>query len=325
MEKYHCPFKDEEDKHFKMIAFRYGKYFERLHIKCYQQKKQNSENTCSFIGILSSQQELRLSYFKLEMCETNPFFYNGDGFLNSLEGFFNSSAIRQIQTIDFSKLPIAFSDNLLKVITQNIAPTIKCFNIQNKVLCSRLSSGSLSNFLKSAEKLKHLSIRSTYFTTDVLNVITEYKKDNLKLISLLFTRADKFLKIIKGAEWLKMSEVLPELRVSMKFDHTFPMHCTYQVMIPEVPISILKLCLHAICHQHINMATSMYKKTLEKIVVKSTPSTDLDDAVLRMVKECKSVKDVHVHCRMDEKIVQQIHGEKRLRRYTLPYITQTVS
>lgn len=68
------------------------------------------------------------------------------------------------------------------------------------------------------------------------------------------------------------------------------------------------------------MASSMYKKTLEKLVVKSYPSTDLDDAVLRLVKECDSVKDVHVHCRMNENVVKQIHGEKRLRRYTLPYV-----
>jgi len=313
-------FKDDEDKHLKQVALRYGMYFERLQIKCYQQSEGNAENACAFLDILCNHESLRLSSFKLELCETNPFFYDGGRFLGTLESLFNSPAIRRLRSLDFSKLPIAFTDELLEIITRNVAPNIECFNIQNKVLCSRLSPKSLVNFIQQAHKLKHLSIRSTYFTTDVLNVITENKLTNLKLISLLFTRADKFLKIISGNDWLKMSEVLPQLRVSMKFDHTFPMHCTYQVMLPEIPMSILKLCLHAICHQHVNMATAMYKKTLEKLVVKTTPSTALDDAVLRLVTECQSVKDVHVHCRMDQKVVKQIHGAKRLRRYTLPYI-----
>jgi len=311
-------FKDEEDKHLKQIALRYGKYFERLNIKCFQQSENNAENTCAFLDILSSHEQLRLSHFKLDLCEQNPFFYDGGRFLTTLEGFFNSPAVQRIRSIDFSKLPIAFTDDLLEIITRNVAPNIECFNIQNKVLCSRLSAGSLIKFIENAHNLRHLSIRSTYFTTNVLKMITEKKMTNLKLISLLFTRADKYLRLISGEDWRNMSEVLPQLRVSMKFDHTFPMHCTYQAMVPEAPISILKLCLHAICHQHVNMATSMYKKTLEKLVVKSTPSTDLDDAVLRLVKECDGVKDVHVHCKMDEKVVRQIHGEKRLRRYTLP-------
>lgn len=303
----------------------YGKYFRRLHIQCYQQDRRNTENTCSFIDILLSHEELRLTHFKLELCEQNPFFYSGGRFLSTLRSLFKSPAVSTIRKIDFSKFPVAINDDLLDCITTNVAPNMEYFDIQNKVFASRISAKCFVNFVKNAPKLKYLSVRSTYFTTDVINVFIDYKMHDLKLVKLLFTRAEKFFKNISGGDWRKLSEQLPNMRIALKFDHTYPLHCTYNILLPEVPVSVLKLCLHAICYQHVNLAASMYKKTLEKLVVVSTPSDDLDYAVLRLVQECDKVKDLHVKCRMDKKVVSQIHGIKSLRNYTLPFLSDMTS
>jgi len=320
-------FKEAIDRNHLQMALTYGHYFKRLHVKVYQEDHGNNENACAFLDLLITHTDtLKLEYFKVDLCEQNPFFWTGGRYLATLRNLFQSPVTSHLRAIDFSKFPVAFNDDLLKVISRNIAPKIQHFNIQNKIFASRISPVCLVNFIKEAHQLKTLSIRSSYFTSDVLNVIADYRMSNLKLVSLLFTRADKFFKHISSADWLKVSSLVPAMRIELKFDHTYPMHCIMgNIMLPEVPVSILKLCLHSICYEHVNLAACIYKKTLEKLVVISIPSSDLDKAVLRIVRECDKVQDLHVRCRMDEKVVSQIHNFKQLRKYTLPFKEERTS
>lgn len=313
-------FRDQEDESMKHIAQRYGEHIRHLQIKCYQQTTENCHNACQFIELLLGRKQLRIETFSLEFCEQNPLFYSGDVFVDVLKRFFlQTSFVKPIRKIDLSKFPVAFDNDLLNTITQNHAPGVESLNIQNKILVCRVSQKCLFNFVSKATNLKYLYIKSSCFESETLKLFAEPQRNRLKYLSLLFTRADKFFKCLSGSDWRVVREMLPDLRIELHFDHTYPLNSTFNIMLPEVPVSSLKLCLQATVNEHINLASSIYKQTLRTLVVTSTPSQDLDDAVLRAAKECKDLENIHVWCRMSRTIVNEILQIKPLRHYTLAY------
>ena len=316
-------FKKKEDSNLKLLVSPYGEHIRHLHIKCYQQNAENCENACEFIEMLLGKKILRIEQFTLEFCEQNPLFYSGQPFLDVLKRFFlQTSYEKPIRKIDLSKFPVAFDNDLLNAITQNHSSGIEFLDIQNKIFACRVTQTCLYNFVRKSTNLKYLYVKPSCFQSDTLKLFADPSRGSheLKYLSLLFTRADKFFKYLTGRDWGLVREMLPHLRIELHFDHTYPLESTFHVMLPEIPVSSLKLCLQATVNDHINLASSIYKRTLQTLVVTSTPSQDLDDAVLRAVKECKDLENIHVWCRMSRTIVKEILQIKPLlRQYTLAY------
>ena len=219
----------------------------------------------------------------------------------------NTSSIKKI---DLSQFPVVINDDLLKVITQNHGHAIESLNLNNQTLVCGLSPQTLLDFIKEARNLRYLYIQSISFSNDALKILAEEKRSELKFLSLNFKRADKFFKAITSESWQQARRELPNLRIELHFDHTYPLDSTSKIMVPNVPVSILKLCLQATVPSHVNLAASLYKNTLETLVVTSVPDPDLDDALLRLVRECSSLKDIYVWGKMTQNVVDAIRDLK---------------
>lgn len=309
-------FKEERDAKLELVAKHYGKYFKNLHIKCHQSAKNNRTNTCAFLEALVGQPTLRLENFTLEFCEENPLFYSGHLLLGTLKNFFLHPSFKQpLKQIDLSKFPVAFDDDLLNIITQNHADSLEQLNIQNKILMGRISAKCIAKFVSKASNLNTLHIPYSCFEGEALKQISETTK--LKFLSLTFKRADKFFKCLSGDDWNSIRQAIPDLRIELHFDPTYPLQSTFRIMLPEVPVSSLKLYFQATVNEHINLASMIYKQTLRVLEVTSSPNAELDDAVLRVVKECESLESIHVRCKLSRNTVSEILKLKTLKHYTL--------
>ena len=318
-------FKDNRDATLVPLAKYYGKYFQKLQIKCHQKTKENRDNACKFLEALLEHNSLAISNFKIEFCEENPLFYSGHLFLTVLKRFFshphytntnNNSNKHTIKTIDLSQFPVAFDDDLLNTIAENHGCSIEKLNIQNKILAGRISAKCVSNFVSKASHLNCLHIPYSCFGgIEALKEIPE--NTSLKFLSLTFKRADKFFRYLNGDDWNRIRNAIPDLRIELHFDPTYPLQSTFRVMLPEVPVSSLKLYIQATVNEHINLASMLYKETLRVLEVTSQPNAELDNAVLRVVKECESLESIHVKCGMSRTTVNEILKLKNFRNYTL--------
>lgn len=318
-------FKENRDARLVLLAKHYGQYFQNLHIKCYQRTKKNQENACNFLDMLLHQnRSLTITNFKIEFCEENPLFYSGNSFLTVLKRFFsypfynknNKNDNNAIKTIDLSQFPVAFDDDLLDTITQNHACSIETLDIQNKILAARISAEAVANFVSKATQLNSLRIPYSCFGgIDALKKVPE--STSLKFLSLTFKRADKFFRYLNGDDWNRIRNAIPDLRIELHFDPTYPLQSTFRIMLPEVPVSSLKLYIQATVNEHINLASMMYKETLCMLEVTSQPNAELDDAVLRVVKECERLESIHVKCGMSKSTVNEILKLKNFQNYTL--------
>ena len=309
-------FKDDRDTALIQLARHYGKHFQYLHIRCFQRTKENRENACKFLeAITLNHKVISVHTFKIEFCEDNPLFYLGNSFLSVLKTFFSQPTFPALKSIDLSKFPVAFDDELLKAITANHAISIEELNIQNKILAGRITPGCVGNFVSKAERLHSLNISYSCFGKEALKEISE--STSLKFLSLTFKRADKFFRYLNGDDWNRIRTLTPDLRIELHFDPTYPLQSTFRVMLPEVPVFSLKLYLQTTVNEHINLASMIYKKTLRVLEVTSQPNAELDDAVLRIVKECKSLESIHVKCGMSPSTVKEILKLKTFTNYTL--------
>ena len=224
-----------------------------------------------------------------------------------------------------SNFSIAFDDSLLEIITIRHGLQLETLNIQNKTLICGISKASLANFVSVAKNLKNLLVQSSCFSSDILKlVLPGTERQKLQNLSLLFTRADKFFKSISSDDWEKVSNFLPNLKVELIFDHTYPVRNPFKIMLPEVPVSCLKLCLQATVTEHVLLAADIYRDCLEILVITSTPSKELDEALVKLAEECCNLKELHVWCRLSEDTVKKILSTRGLKKWTLTYKPKTI-
>lgn len=306
------------DINLRDIAKNYGEFFRHLHIKCHQQAADNCTNSGNFVQVLARKERLKLQEFKLEFCEQNPFFFSGGRiYLENLQDFFNTKSLCYITKIDLSKFPIAITDDFLKTITKCHASYLEVFNIQNNTLVYQISRATLVAFVKKARRLQSLYVQAGCFCSDVLRAFGNADRAEVQFISLLFTSDAKHSRFVTDEEWLMIKKKSPNLKIEVWFNHTYPLHLTYRVLVPEAPVSILKLCLYSTVIDHINLVSSIYSTILESLCIYTTTSRELDNAVLNLVKECKKLTVLHVVCKMNDDVVKEIFQMKQLKEYTL--------
>jgi len=308
-------FTKENDVRHQNVAKNHGKYIRKLHLKCHQQSEKNCQNACSFLeSLIQHNKDLRIQSFKIEFCEENPLFYSGALLLGTLKRFFLHPAfVKSIEKIDLSQFPVAIDNDLLNAISENHCNGIKYLNIQNEIFATRISHECVTKFISKASSLESLHIPYSCFESRAFMHVS--KNTKLQFISLILKRSDKFF--IGAEDWNFIRDTLPDLRIELNFDSTCPLQSTYKVMLPEVPVVSLKLYINTTLNDHINIASSIYKRTLRVLEVTSSPAKELDDAVLNAVRECKRLESIHVWSYMSRDTVDKILKTKRFSNYTL--------
>ena len=317
-------FATERDERWTKFVEKFGHHIRKLTIICYQGHEINRQNACNVINQLASVSERRLEDFILKFAEENPLFYSGKEFICVLKNLFgppkaNCTFLEYFRKIDLSKLPVAFGDDLLDILVSNHAQTLKYLDIQNASLTCNISPYCLHQLVVSCTSLRTLCVHSFSFTAGILLKFTEANRKPLHRLSLLCRREEKYSRDISSENWVQVKESLPNLRVTLKFDHTCPIFRVNEILKPEIPVSVLKLRLQATVTEQIRLAASYYSGTLEVLDVTSTPSAELDNVLVSLVALCEKLKELHVWCRMSRATIERILSIRRLKKYTMAH------
>ena len=310
-----------------------GKFLKRVHIELNQAEVGNRENACNILRKLTDIQERRLQKLTIAFTGENPYFYAGKEFVEALRMLFGPppeecKMINFLTELDLRRLKVSYDDDLFNVLSGN-NPHLERLNIQNQVLVCKVSPVCILRLVQRCRKLKDLCLYNCSISEDILLALTEADRSPLEHLGLICRREEKYIKDIEGDVWKVVTAKLPQLRVTLSFDHTCPLHKVSELMKPEVPIRELRLETFTYIFEEIRMATSFYKTTLEKVVI-NTPmsrnSPEFNESLINLATQCTKLRSLHVFCVLKKDTVEKIlalHPQMQERKsYTLKYVPE---
>lgn len=292
-------------------ARKYGKYMKRLFIGVNQMLTHNRENACALLEILSRIDRKRITYLKIGFTGENPLFYSGQEFIDGLIIFFSRVAdnieppLATLQHVDLSGMSIPIDDRVLDELSKNHIG-LKYLDIQNKVMISKTTPDCI---LRLVERCRHLLDLRLYYcsiSNEVLEAFTEPNRTAVEHISIICRREVKFGFELETEAWQDLVTSIPTLRVTLGFDHTCPYQLISAIMKPIIPVRTLKLETFAICYDEVNIAASIYCNTLEKLVIQTRNSPELETALLNIARACPLLRSLLVYCVVRQEAIDEI-------------------
>lgn len=289
----------------------HGQYLRKVEIHCNQEDKINRESACTLIRKLSAMKVRRLEKFTVKFIGENPLFYAGHEFIDCLRDLFdkpkNDCEVQfPLKSVDLSRLPIAFSDDLINLLAEN-NPDLESLNIQNAALVCKVTSGCIENVVNKCRKLKCLALHHTSVTEEMMLSLTEDDRVQLEHLSIDCRREEKFGKDITSEIWENIRHKIPSLRVTLAFDCSCPMFKVDEILKPEVPVKNLRLEVMSRVVSQVYFAAVNYSETLERLSISTTSSQELEQALIYLVTNCRKLTELYVfQCYISHETKQKI-------------------
>nr|KAG5685716.1 hypothetical protein BaRGS_027981 [Batillaria attramentaria] len=155
-------------------------------------------------------------------------------------------------------------------------------------------------------KLKDLRVFHLSLTDEVLLAVAETEEPSLQHLSIIFRRDTKYQHDLSSEAWSVLVKKIPRLRVTLGFDHTCPLNRISEVMKAEIPVTTLRLETFTRIYEEVNQATTFYHKTLEKVVLQTRNSEELERALIRMAENSPRLRCLKVFCVLRPEAVERI-------------------
>lgn len=292
-------------------ARQYGKYMKRVFIGLNQMLTHNRQNACALLEVFSRIDRRRMTHLKIEFTGENPLFYSGQEFLDGLVILFSKVAdnveqpISTIQHVDLSGLAVPIDDRVIDTLSENHT-RLKYLDIQNKVIISKTTSDCILRLVERCRNLLDLRLYYCSISNEVLEAFTDDNRSDIEHISIICRREVKFGYELETEAWEDLVTRIPTLRVTLGFDHTCPYPLISAIMKPVIPVRTLRLETFAICYDEVNLGASLYKKTLEKLVLQTRNSKELEAAVLNVARTCTLLRSLLVYCVLSRETIDEI-------------------
>ncbi|XP_076449865.1 F-box/LRR-repeat protein 8-like [Babylonia areolata] len=292
-----------------------------------QSSPDNRKNACKALNRLAKTTGRKLTSLEIHFVGQNPYFYAGQEFVVELKLLFgciedNPEPFSLLTHIDLSGLDIALDDSLFDILAEN-HPHLEFLNIQNKSLVCKVSSRCMQRLVSRCRKLKDLRVFHLSLTDDILTDIAEQNEPCLQRLSIIYRRETKYTSDLSSEAWSRLVTRIPSLRVTLGFDHTCPLHRISEVMKPEIPVTELRLETFTRIYEEVNLATSFYKETLEKLVLQTRNSEELGQALLRLAEKCEQLNALLVYCVLSQDVIDRILDLRPLMRQRGSFILKS--
>lgn len=292
-------------------AKKYGKYIKKVFIGVNQMLTQNRQNACTLLEMLSRIERRRISSIKIVFTGENPLFYSGREFIDGLVIFFSkesdtiSPAMATLQHVDLSGISIPIDDSVVDTLSE-YHKDLKFLDIQNKVIISKTTSECILRLVERCRGIQDLRIYYCSLSNEVLEALSENNRTDIQHLSVICRREVKFGYEIEEEAWQMVRDHIPSFRVTLGFDHTCPYSLISVIMKPVIPVKTLKLETFAICYEEVNLAANLYSETLEKLVLQTRNSLELENALLNVARKCTLLRSLLVYCVVRREIINEI-------------------
>ncbi|XP_013383568.1 F-box/LRR-repeat protein 8 [Lingula anatina] len=291
----------------------YGQSMKSVYIELDQGEAENRDNACKVLTGLAKLPHRRLQRIRIKCTGENPLFYVGQEFKEALTDLFGQVAngqglSNQLLEVDLSGLPVAYDDSVFDVLSQN-HPNLERLNILNSILVCKVTPQCVLRLVTRCRKLKEIQVFYSSMSEDILEAFTEGNRIPLQHLSMKCRREEKYGRDLSDDMWKRVVQALPDLHVTLAFDNTCPLHKVSQIMNPQIPVSVLRLETFTRIYEEVNLATDFYHDSLEKLVLQTRPSAELNKALLRLSSCCPKLRALHVFCVLDRACIEKIHAD----------------
>ena len=289
----------------------FGRYMKKIKVGVNQMLQPNRTNACSLLQQISKIHRRRLSHIEILFTGENPYFYSGQEFLDSLAILFSPPAadieppLTCLQYVDLSGISVPYDDHVIDILSLN-HKHLKSLNIQNKVLVCKVSQSCILRLVQRCTMLTDLRVYHCSMMDDTLKALASEDRTPIEHLSIICRRDEKYGEDLTAEAWKHLVNNVPCLRVTLGFDHTCPFHLIPVIIKPEIPVKTLKLETFAMCFEEINMAARYYKDTLQKLVLQTRNSVDLEQALLNVARECTHLRSLLVYCVVRQEVIDEI-------------------
>ena len=289
---------------------KHGRYFKSVRLGCNQSITENRINTCEVLEKIAATEQRRLTSIKIDFTGENPLFYSGKEFLDSLSILFGPGTATMeppvsLQHVDLSGLSVAYDDHVIDLLSLN-NKHLRYLDIQNKILVCKVTADCILRLVNRCRKLEDLRLFHCSLSDDILKALAEDDRDNIKSLSVICRREEKYGSDLTSEAWLALASKIPSFRVTLGFDHTCPFNLIPVIMKPEIPVKTLRLETFTRIYEELNMATAYYKNTLQKVVLQTRNSVALENALLNLAEQCSMLRTLIVYCVVRQGTIDKI-------------------
>ena len=308
--KFKFQFIKASDARFMKCVDKYGQHLKVVNIEVDQGDTVNRESACYVINKLSQLKRRKLTDLQIKFVGENPLFYAGVEFITALKELFgpikNGCILEnQLTSVNLNGLPVSFDDTLLNELSENHR-FVETLHIQNLSLICKVTPVCLLRFVQRCRRVRELSVFKCSLSEDVVLALIEADRKPLQKLSIFCRREEKYNSDISTEIWKVVAEKLPDLRVTLRFDHTCPLSKVAVVMDPHIRVDTLRLETFTYIYDEVNLAASYYRDTLEKVILQTRNSAELNKALINLAQSCLKLKSLHVFCVLEKETIEKI-------------------
>ncbi|KAL6468494.1 hypothetical protein MHYP_G00220180 [Metynnis hypsauchen] len=244
-----------------------------------------------------------------------PLFYAGQDLLQGLVDVLTAGS--SLVELDLRGVPFTLSDAFVKGVA-SLCPALRCLFINNNSLVCGVVAETVREVLKLCPALNTIGLFQASLSQDVLQDLLSPQQSALKRLELRCERSLKYATPIRDEMWAAVRRRHPALVVDLELDHTLPELHVPAVLQPSIPVRQLRLLTWTWLLDEVRLVGQSYANTLEALEVQTTPSPELNDALVALATRCTRLQEVHCYCVVSTEVITAFRTHcPDLRRYTL--------
>ncbi|KAJ8398578.1 hypothetical protein AAFF_G00421060 [Aldrovandia affinis] len=247
-----------------------------------------------------------------------PLFYSGEDILRSIEAvLLSEESGLSLREVDFRDMPFTLSDSLIRNVARR-SPGLRRLYINNQTLVCNITTHTMREVLTLCPELRVLGVFYASLSETVLGELLHPQRPPFSLLELYCEWSDKYVPTVSDRFWETLRRRHPSLSVDVVLNHTLPVTKFLKILQPGVPVRGLELVTYTYLVKEVAFAADSYSGTLEKLVLQTTSSPELDSALVGVAERCGLLREVHCYCVVSQHVVRAfVTGCPRLWRYTL--------
>lgn len=283
----------------------------------FDQSKEGTRKKVSQILDLLAKQNQKLQALCIECTGENPYFYSGQDILQSIGGICQSQNQIDLRHVDFRGMPFTLDDGIVQLVASS-SPNLHTLYLNNRTLVCNVTPEAIIELLKACPRLSTLGVYYASLSDDVFKELVTSKRSTFKCLDIFCERLDKYIPVISEELWALVRDRYPQLYVQLELDPTVPQWKIPRILKPNIPVTELQLNTYTYIVYQIRFATNNYSGTLEKLVLRTTSSDELDDSLIGLAQKCARLKEVHCFCVVSPAVVEAFLSRcTKLKSYTL--------
>lgn len=274
----------------------------------------NRRLACTVLDVMAWN-ACRLQVFHVVCYGKSPFFYSGQDFLQSFRRLLQGMDKAALQHVDLRQMPFVL-DNHTVALMGACAPNLRTLLINNQAPgLLMLRQDTVVEVLRACPRLSTFGVSCLALSREFFQELLKPTREPFHFLDLFYDGLDGG---IPEQLWAALKARHPGFRVGLEFAATVATWKMSRVLKPCLPVATLRFNGFAHMADQVLLVASLYGPTLEKLVLHTAPSNQLNIALIQLARACPRLQEVHCFCLVNQGVVMAfLRHCKRLKRYTL--------